>query len=79
MSDHSEFQNVVVCVSNATDPVQELRGLVLAAGGHWANANHNALFEINFLGIGGLGFGAAAAVANWIDNAERTNAVGSTA
>lgn len=62
MSDQDEFQSIIARVSNAGDPVRELRSLVVASGGHQSDVVDNALFEINFLGVAGLGYGAAAAV-----------------
>ena len=59
MSDQDEFQSIIARVSNAGDPVHELRSLVVASGGHWSDVVDNALFEINFLGVAGLGYGAA--------------------
>jgi hypothetical protein len=34
MSDQDEFQSIIARVSNAGDPVRELRSLVVASGGH---------------------------------------------
>ena len=34
MSDQDEFQSIIARVSNAGDPVNELRSLVVASGGH---------------------------------------------
>ena len=79
MSDHNEFQSIIARVLNASDPVRELRSLVRASGGHWSDITENALFEINFLGVAGLGHGAAAAVENWVHNAQRANAVDTAA
>ena len=79
MSDQDEFQSIIARVSNAGDPVRELRSLVLASGGHWSDVVDNALFEINFLGVAGLGHGAAAAVEHWVQNAQRSNAVDTAA
>ena len=79
MSDQDEFQSIIARVSNAGDPVNELRSLVVASGGHWSDMVDNALFEINFLGVAGLGHGAAAAVEHWVQNAQRSNAVDTAA
>ena len=79
MSDHNEFQSIIARDLNAGDPVRELRSLVLASGGHWSDAVDSALFEINFLGVAGLGYGAAAAVKNWVQNAQRSNAIDTAA
>ena len=79
MSDQDEFQSIIARVSNAGDPVHELRSLVVASGGHWSDVVDNALFEINFLGVAGLGYGAAAAVEHWVQNAQRSNAVDTAA
>ena len=79
MSDHNDFQSITARVLNADDPVRELRSLVLSSGGHWSDITENALFEINFLGVAGLGYGAAAAVENWVQNAQRANAVDTAA
>ena len=79
MSDQDEFQSIIARVSTAGDPVHELRSLVVASGGHWSDVVDNALFEINFLGVAGLGYGAAAAVEHWVQNAQRSNAVDTAA
>ena len=79
MSDHNEFQSIIARVLNAGDPVHELRSLVVASGGHWSDVVDNALFEINFLGVAGLGYGAADAVEHWVQNAQRANAVDTAA
>ena len=79
MFDHNEFQSIIARVLNADDPVREMRSLVLSSGGYWSDINENALFEINFLGVAGLGYGAAAAVENWVQNAQRANAVDTAA
>jgi len=79
MSDHNEFQSIIARVLNADDPVRELRSLVFASGGHWSDITENVLFEINFLGVAGLGHGAAAAVEHWVQNAQRLNAVDTAA
>ena len=79
MSDQDEFQSIIARVLNADDPVRELRSLVPASGGQWSDITENALFEINFLGVAGLGHGAAAAVENWVQNAQRSNAVDTAA
>lgn len=79
MSDHTEFKQAVEVIRKAADPVMAMRDLVLAQGGHWADANEDALFEINFLGIAGTGFGATSAVASWIKNVEQINAVDTAA
>ncbi|SDY83810.1 hypothetical protein SAMN05444486_1051 [Lentibacter algarum] len=79
MSNQDEFQSIIARVSNAGDPVNELRSLIVASGGHWSDMVDNALFEINFLGVAGLGHGAAAAVEHWVQNAQRSNAVDTAA
>ena len=79
MSDQDEFQSIIARVSNAGDPVHELRSLIVASGGHWSDVVDNALFEINFLGVAGLGHGAAAAVEHWVQNAQRAIAVDTAA
>ena len=79
MSNQDEFQSIIARVSNAGDPVHELRSLVVASGGHWSDVVDNALFEINFLGVAGLGYGAADAVEHWVQNAQRANAVDTAA
>ena len=79
MSNQDEFQSIIARVSNAGDPVNELRSLIVASGGHWSDMVDNALFEINFLGVAGLGHGAAAAVEHWVQNAQRAIAVDTAA
>ena len=79
MSNQDEFQSIIARVSNAGDPVNELRSLIVASGGHWSDVVDNALFEINFLGVAGLGYGAADAVEHWVQNAQRSNAVDTAA
>jgi hypothetical protein len=79
MARHHEIQHIIEQLRRDADPVTAMRCLVIQSGGHWADVNDNDLFEINFLGIAGLGCGAADAVANWIENAQRTNAVDTAA
>jgi hypothetical protein len=79
MTNQQDFQNIIEQLRSDTDPVTAMRCLVIQSGGHWADVNDNNLFEINFLGIAGLGYGAADAVAKWIENARRTNAVDTAA
>lgn len=79
MSNQDEFQSIIARVSSAGDPVHELRSLVVASGGHWSDIVDNALFEINFLGVAGLGYGAADAVEHWVQNAQHANAVDTAA
>ena len=79
MTDHPGFQNIIKHLRSAADPVKAMRCLVIQSGGQWADHIEDTLFEINFLGIAGLGYGAADAVANWVDNAQRTNAVDTAA
>jgi hypothetical protein len=79
MARHHEIQHIIEQLHRDADPVTAMRCLVIQSGGHWADVNDNDLFEINFLGIAGFGYGAADAVAKWIENAQRINAVDTAA
>jgi len=79
MTNQQDFQNIIEQLRTDADTVALMRSLVIQSGGHWADHIEDTLFEINFLGVAGLGYGAAAAVANWIENAQRTNMVDTAA
>ena len=79
MTNQQDFQNIIEQLRMDADPVALMRSLVIQWGGQWADHIEDTLFEINFLGVAGLGYGAAAAVANWIENAQRTNTVDTAA
>jgi|TARA_R100000935_G_scaffold19385_1_gene37267 hypothetical protein len=75
MAHTGELQQVVEHLRSATDRVAEMRRLVLESGGAWPDHEHDVLFEVCFLSIAGLGFGAKSAVKNWIVNAEQQFAI----
>ena len=79
MTNQQDFQNIIEQLRTDANPVALMRSLVIQSGGQWADHIEGTLFEINFLGVAGLGYGAAAAVANWIENAQRTNTVDTAA
>ena len=79
MTNQQDFQNIIKQLRTDADPVALMRSLVIQSGGQWADHIEDTLFEINFLGIAGLGYGATAAVANWVENAQRTNTVDTAA
>ena len=79
MTNQQDFQNIIEQLRTDADTVALMRSLVIQSGGQWADHIEDTLFEINFLGVAGLGYGAAAAVANWIENAQRTNMVDTAA
>ena len=79
MTEQFDIQNIIEQLLTDADPVALMRSLVIQSGGQWADHGEDTLFEINFLGVAGLGYGAAAAVANWIENAQRTNTVDTAA
>ena len=79
MTNQQEFQNIIEQLRTHADPVALMRRLVIQSGGQWADHGEDTLFEINFLGIAGLGYGAAAAAAHWVDNAQHTNTVDTAA
>ena len=79
MTNQQDFQNIIEQLRTDADPVALMRSLVIQSGGQWADHGEDTLFEINFLGVAGLGYGAAAAVANWIENAQRKNTVDTAA
>ena len=79
MTNQQDFQNIIEQLRTDADPVALMRSLVIQSGGQWADHGEDTLFEINFLGIAGLSYGAAAAVANWIENAQHKNTVDTAA
>ena len=60
-------------IAHAKDPLGLVRELVLASCGTWIDAatvDMAFLFEVNLHGVRGFGFGASAAIDNWIANAK---------
>ena len=73
MIDVDKTRSVLDQIAHAKDPLGLVRELVLASGGTWIDAatvNMAFLFEVNLHGVRGFGLGAAAAIDNWIANAE---------
>ena len=73
MIDIDETRLVLNRIAHAKDPVGLARELVLASDGTWIDAatvDMAFLFEVNLYGVRGFGLGAAAAIDNWITNAE---------
>ena len=80
MIDVDKTCSVLDQISHAKDPLGLVRELVLASGGTWidtATVNMAFLFEVNLHGV--RGFGASAAIDNWIANAETVVASDETA
>ena len=75
MTTQPDFKTIFEQLRTDADPVALMRSLVIQSGGQWTDHGEDTLFEINFLGIAGLGYGAAFAVENWIDNAQQANAL----
>jgi len=69
----TEIAAVLAQVQNAPDPVAAVKRLVLAHGGHWCDPeNTKGLFEIQLMGLVGLGPSVAAAVDDWLMQAKDT-------
>ena len=71
MCSRDEIQYMTEQLRSAADPVAKMQKLVLGAGGYWANANYNGLFEVYLMGVPGIGRDACSAVNNWLRNAEQ--------
>ena len=58
-------------LQQAADPVATMRQMVLAHGGHWCDPeNATGLFEIQLMGLAGIGPSVAAAVDDWLVQAK---------
>ena len=58
-------------LQQAADPVETMRQLVLAHGGHWCDPeNTKGLFEIQLMRLAGIGPSVAAAVDDWLMQAK---------
>lgn len=56
---------------SASDQLAVARQIVLERGGHWADdPPPSGIFEIQLLGLVGIGSGAATAIEDWIAQAE---------
>ena len=69
MTADRELQNLIDLVQDSADPVCLMCDLVLADGGFWSDADHSGLFEVQYLGIIGIGLDAQSAVRNWLAQA----------
>ena len=69
----TEIAAVLAQVQNAPDPVAAVKQLVLAYDGHWCDPeNAKGLFEVQLMGLVGLGPSVAAAVDDWLLQAKDT-------
>ena len=69
----NEIAAVLAQIEQSTDPVATIRQLVLAHGGHWCDPeNTKGLFEIQLMGLAGIGPSGAAAVDDWVLQAKDT-------
>lgn len=64
-----ELQQLIDLLQASDDPVAQLKNWVLASGGVWVGDGHDGVFDLQYLGIVGLGVGAADAVRDWISAA----------
>jgi len=65
--------SVLTKLQQATDPVVLMRQLVLAHGGHWCDPEDvEGLFEVQLMGLAGIGPSVAAAVDDWMIQAKDT-------
>ena len=71
MCARDEIQYMTEQLRSAADPVAKMQKLVLGAGGYWANANYNGLFEVYLMCVPGIGRDACAAMQNWLRNAKQ--------
>jgi len=63
--------SVLTKLQEAADPVTTMRQLVLAHGGHWYDPEHTkGLFEIQLMGLVGIGPSVGAAVDDWLIQAK---------
>ncbi len=63
----TEIATVLAQVQNAPDPVAAVKRLVLAHGGHWCDPeNAQGLFEVQLMGLTGIGPSVVAAVDDWL-------------
>ena len=69
----TEIAAVLAQVQNAPDPVAAVKRLVLAYDGLWCGPeNAKGLFEIQLMGLAGIGPSVAAAVDDWLMQAKDT-------
>ena len=69
----TEIAAVLAQIEQSKDPVATIRQLVLAHGGHWCDPeNAKGLFEIQLMGLAGIGPSVAAAVDDWVLQAKDT-------
>ena len=67
----NEIAAVLAQIEQSTDPVATIRQLVLAHGVHWCDPeNTKGLFEIQLMGLAGIGPSVAAAVDDWLMQAK---------
>lgn len=68
-----EIEAILTQVEQSADPTETIRQQVLAHGGHWcAPENAAGLFEIQLMGLAGIGPSVAAAVDDWLMQAKDT-------
>ena len=69
----NEIAAVLAQIEQSTDPLATVRQMVLAHGVHWCDPeNATGLFEIQLMGLAGIGPSVAAAVDDWVLQAKDT-------
>ena len=67
----NEIAAVLTQIEQSKDPVATILQLVLAHVGHWCDPeNTKGLFEIQLMGLAGIGPSVAAAVDDWLMQAK---------
>jgi hypothetical protein len=73
MTARHDLQEVIELLQASDNPVAQMRDWISDSGGDWCDDSHAGLFEVQYLGIAGIGVGPVAAVRAWIKNATATN------
>ena len=69
----NEIAAILTQIETSQDPVATVRRLVLAYDGHWCDPeNAHGLFEVQLMGLAGIGPSVAAAVDDWLLQAKDT-------
>ena len=69
----TEIAAILTQIEASKDPVATVRRLVLAHGGHWCDPeNAHGLYDVQLMGLAGIGPSAAAAVDDWLMQAKDT-------
>ena len=67
----TEIAAILAQIQKSKDPVEAVKRLVLAHGGQWCDPeNAKGLFEIQLMGLAGIGPSVAAAVDDWLMQAK---------